>query len=104
MHCDDLADALVFLLKNYSGYGHVNVGSGEEVSIKELAEMIRDIFGFEGELVWDDSKPDGTPPKLMDSNHLTMLGWDYSRCLKKGIEPTYLEWKKQTKPLSFCKP
>ncbi|WIV49740.1 GDP-L-fucose synthase [Marivivens sp. LCG002] len=89
MHCDDLADALVFLLKNYSGYEHINVGSGEEVSIKELAEMIRDIVGFEGELVWDSSKPDGTPRKLLDSSHLNTSGWNNNRPLKKGVCTTY---------------
>lgn len=85
MHCDDLADALVFLLKNYSGYEHVNVGSGEEVTIKELAEMIRDIVGFEGELVWDTSKPDGTPRKLISTSFLDTQGWKKKVDLKNGI-------------------
>jgi len=92
MHCDDLADALVFLLKNYSGYEHVNVGSGEEVSIKELAEMIRDVVGFEGKLVWDSNKPDGTPKKLMDSRNIKRMGWASLINLRKGIEHTYINW------------
>lgn len=89
MHCDDLADALVFLLKNYSGYEHINVGSGEEVSIKELAEMIAGVVGFEGELVWDTSKPDGTPRKLMDSARLREMGWENKQTLLNGIVQVY---------------
>lgn len=90
MHCDDLADALVFLLKEYSGYEHVNVGSGVEVTIKELAETIAAIVGYDATLIWDTSKPNGTPRKLMDSARLKEMGWDNARTLKNGIEQTYL--------------
>lgn len=89
MHCDDLADALVFLLKEYSGYEHVNVGSGVEVTIRELAETIASVVGYEAELVFDASKPDGTPRKLMDSGRLRDMGWDRSRELRAGIEDAY---------------
>ncbi len=92
MHCDDLADALIFLLKTYSGDAHVNVGSGHEVSIKELAETIAQIVGYEATLSWDSSKPDGTPRKLMDSERLRSFGWRNTRGLKEGIEQTYRDW------------
>lgn len=89
MHCDDLADALVFLLMEYSGYEHVNVGSGVEVTIKELAETIAAVVGYDATLIWDTSKPNGTPRKLMDSSRLKEMGWDNARTLKNGIEQTY---------------
>ena len=73
MHCDDLANALLFLLKDYSGYEHINVGSGDEVSIRELVDVIAEVVGFEAKIVWDKSKPDGTPRKLMDSSNLHSL-------------------------------
>ncbi|KAI3695633.1 hypothetical protein L1987_78632 [Smallanthus sonchifolius] len=91
LHVDDLADAVVFLLENYSDLGHVNVGSGKEVSIKELAELVKEVVGFEGELVWDSSKPDGTPRKLMDSSTLANLGWEPKISLRDGLVGTY-EW------------
>ncbi len=75
MHVDDLADALVFLLENYSAADHINVGTGQEVTIAEVAQTIADTVGFTGELVFDASRPDGTPRKLMDSARLLALGW-----------------------------
>lgn len=92
LHCDDLADALVFLLKHYSAYEQVNVGSNSEVTIKELAETIAEVVGYEAELVFDSSKPDGTPRKLMDSSRLHELGWNNARSLKDGIASTYKHW------------
>ncbi|MBY6047132.1 GDP-L-fucose synthase family protein [Vannielia litorea] len=89
LHCDDLADALVFLLKAYDGDAPVNVGSGVEVSIRELAEVIADVVGYEAELVFDASKPDGTPRKLMDSSKLHAMGWNDARSLREGIAETY---------------
>lgn len=89
MHCDDLADALVFLLKEYSGHEHVNVGSGVEVSIQKLAETIASVVGYEAELVFDGTKPDGTPRKLMDSSRLRAMGWDRSRNLEDGVTDAY---------------
>ena len=92
MHCDDLADALIFLLKNYSEYEHINVGSGVEVSIRELTETIADIVGYKATLKWDKSKPDGTPRKLMDTSKLHSLGWNNCRSLSDGVSQTYDEW------------
>ena len=92
LHCDDLADALVFLLKNYSEYEHINVGSSSEITIKELAETIAKVVGYEAELVFDSSKPDGTPRKLMDSSRLHELGWNNARSLGEGIASTYQHW------------
>ncbi|EEF38575.1 putative GDP-L-fucose synthase 2 [Ricinus communis] len=89
LHVDDLADAVVFLMERYSGIEHVNVGSGKEVTIKELAEQMREVVGFQGQLVWDSSKPDGTPRKLMDSSKLLGLGWSPKVSLKDGLVDTY---------------
>ncbi|MBN8189818.1 GDP-L-fucose synthase [Salipiger thiooxidans] len=95
LHCDDLADALVFLLKEYSGYEHVNVGSGTEVTIRELAETIARVVGYEAELTFDATKPDGTPRKLMDSSRLADMGWSRARPLEDGIAQTYEHWLAQ---------
>ena len=92
LHCDDLADALVFLLKNYSEYEHINVGSGSEVTIRGLAETIAKVVGYDAELVFDATKPDGTPRKLMDSGRLHSLGWNDARSLEDGIANTYAHW------------
>ena len=92
LHCDDLADALVFLLRSYSGDDHINVGSGVEVTIKELAETIAEAVGYDAALTWDTTKPDGTPRKLMDSSRLHALGWNNARDLKEGIAQTYADW------------
>lgn len=89
LHVDDLADAIVFLLENYSDLEHVNVGSGKEVTIKELAELVKETVGYEGEILWDSSKPDGTPRKLMDSSKLAGLGWEPKISLKDGLRYTY---------------
>ncbi|GAB5504376.1 GDP-L-fucose synthase [Pyruvatibacter sp.] len=91
MYADDCADALVHLLQHYSGESHVNVGTGEEVSIRELAETMCEVVGFDGELVFDASKPDGTPRKLMDSSLLRGMGWSPKVQLKQGIARTY-DW------------
>lgn len=97
MHSDDLADALVFLLKTYSGYDHINVGSGVEVSIRTLAETIARVVGYEAELTFDSTKPDGTPRKLMDSTRLHALGWNDARTLEDGIRHTYEIWRADPK-------
>jgi GDP-L-fucose synthase len=91
LHADDMADACVFLMKNYSEGGLINIGVGEDLSIKELAEMIKDITGYNGKIVFDSSKPDGTPRKLMDVTKLSTLGWNASIELKKGIEDVFKE-------------
>ena len=86
MHADDLAAACLHLMTHYSDYGHVNVGSGEEISIGDLALLIAEVFGYGGEIVQDDSKPDGTPRKLMDSSRLAALGFRASTPLRRGLE------------------
>lgn len=89
MYVDDLADACVFLLKEYSGDEHVNVGSSQEVSIRGLAELIAGIVGFKGDLVFDHTKPDGTPRKLLDGSKLAGLGWTATHSLEDGIRKAY---------------
>ena len=92
MHVDDLADACYYLMQNYSETGFVNVGVGKDLSIKELAIMIKGIVGFEGDLTFDTSKPDGTPRKLMDVSKLTALGFKYRIELEDGIRSVYEEY------------
>ena len=89
LHVDDLADALVYLARNYSGAGFINIGSGEELSIGALAQIVARTVGFEGELVFDASKPDGTPRKLVDISKLDALGWRASIPLGEGIAGVY---------------
>lgn len=89
MFVDDLADACIFLMKKYSADEHVNVGSGQEISIRDLAKLIAEIVGFEGELVFDKTKPDGTPRKLLDSSKLAQLGWTATHSLADGIRAAY---------------
>ena len=89
MHVDDLADALVHLLKTYSGLTHINIGSGEEISIHELAQCVADTVGFNGKLVFDSSKPDGAMHKLLDATRMNKLDWAPSIHLKEGLESTY---------------
>jgi GDP-L-fucose synthase len=91
LHSDDLGRACVFLIENYDDEVAINVGVGEDVSIKELAELIQGIVGFEGEIDWDSSKPDGTPRKLLDVSRLEALGWKPTIALEQGIKSTY-EW------------
>jgi len=91
LHVDDCADGLVHVLKHYSGYEHVNIGSGEDVSILELAETVCEVVGFQGEIVKDTSKPDGTPRKLMSADRLRAMGWAPRIGLRDGIASTY-QW------------
>lgn len=91
LHVDDLASACLFLLEKYDSPEIINVGWGEDISIRELAELICDIVGFEGQLAWDDAKPDGTPRKLLDVTSLQNLGWRPTIPLRDGIAQTY-EW------------
>ena len=89
LYVDDLADASVFLMNSYSGNETVNVGSGIELPIKELAEGIKDAVGFKGEVVFDPSKLDGTPRKLLDSSKLTSMGWKAKTGLREGLRLAY---------------
>ena len=92
LHVDDLADACVFLLKTYSDEGHVNVGSGSDLPIRELAEMVSRVVGFAGGIVTDESKPDGTPRKLMNSEKLLSMGWQPRIGLEQGIADAYRDF------------
>ena len=89
MYVDDLADACVFLMQEYNDKLFLNIGTGEEVTIKDLAMIVKDVTGFEGGIEFDSSKPDGTPRKLMDSTRLHKLGWKHKTSLREGIEKTY---------------
>lgn len=89
LHVDDLARGVVFCLDNYDGYEHINCGAGSEVTIRELAETVQRVVGFSGRLVFDTTKPDGTPRKLMDSSRLRDLGWTPQISLDEGIADAY---------------
>jgi GDP-L-fucose synthase len=96
IHADDLADACLFLMETHNDSGLVNIGVGEDISILDLAKMVKQIVGYEGEILTDTSKPDGTPRKLMDVSKLTNLGWKASISLEVGIKKVYEEIKNQT--------
>jgi GDP-L-fucose synthase len=91
LHVDDLADACCFLMEHYNESATINVGSGEEISIKDLALLVKEIVGYSGELTFNTSKPDGTPRKLLDVSRIHKLGWKHSISLKEGIEAVYRE-------------
>ncbi|MBA2587650.1 MAG: GDP-L-fucose synthase [Alphaproteobacteria bacterium] len=97
LHVDDCASALVFLLKNYSGDGHINVGYGDDVTIDELAREVMAVVGYAGTLEHDTSKPDGTPRKLMSSAKLTAMGWTPQISLEQGLAGTYAWFTEQEK-------
>lgn len=94
MHVDDLADAMLFLLKNYSEEDHINVGAGKDITIKELANLICNIIEFKGELIFDNTKPDGTPKKLLNSSRINELGWRPKISIKDGLEKTINDYIK----------
>ncbi|MCL5017610.1 MAG: GDP-L-fucose synthase [Patescibacteria group bacterium] len=93
LHVDDLANACVFLMNNYNDSEIVNIGTGEDLSIKELAKMIKDVVGYKGKINWDSTKPDGTPRKLLDVSKLNNLGWKYKIKLSDGLKTTYEYFK-----------
>ncbi len=95
LHADDLGDACVFLMNTYEGEKFVNIGSGTDLTIQELALLIKDIVGFEGEITHDLTKPDGTPRKLMDVSYLHSLGWKHKIELPEGIKQVYEDFKKK---------
>ena len=99
LHVDDLADGCLFLMDNYDEAEHVNVGSGQDVTIKELAETVKNIVDFKGELTFNTDKPDGTPRKLMDVSKLAVMGWDYKIELSEGIYTVYEAYKQSTASL-----
>lgn len=88
-HADDAADAVVLLMDRYSGEEHVNVGSGQEVTVRELAKMVREVVGYEGRVVWDDSRPDGVMRRLLDSSKMRALGWKPKVELRDGLHDLY---------------
>jgi len=89
MYVDDLADACLFLMKEYDDKLFVNIGTGEEVTIKDLALLVKQVVGYEGDIIFDSSKPDGTPRKLMDSSRLHNLGWKHKTTLQEGLKQAY---------------
>lgn len=97
LYVDDLADALAFLLENYDSPEVINVGCGKDVTIRGLAEIVSEVVGFKGELIFDPSKPDGTPRKLLDTSRLEKLGWTPRVSLRDGIEQTY-QWYLRSSP------
>ena len=92
LYVDDLADACVFLMNNYSGNETVNLGTGKELSIKQLTELVAKVVGYTGKISWDSTKPDGTPRKLLDVSKLSSLGWHYKTELEDGIGLTYADF------------
>jgi GDP-L-fucose synthase len=94
LHVDDLAEACYYLMMNYNEKDFLNIGTGEDLSIKELALLVKEIVGFKGELKFDASKPDGTPRKLMDVSKIHAQGWKHKINLKEGIQKVYEEFKK----------
>ena len=96
LYVDDLADACVFLMKNYDSPDFINVGSSDEITIKKLSELIRDAVGFTGEIIWDTSLPNGTPRRKMDNSKLTALGWSSPTSFSEGLKNT-IEWYKENK-------
>jgi len=96
LHTDDLANACTFLLENYDDDAPINVGWGRDISIADLAVLIAEIVGYEGQIQWDSSKPDGTPRKLLDTSKINSLGWEPQISLRDGIESTYKWFKVQT--------
>ena len=93
LHVDDLAQACLHLMDVHNDAGWINVGTGEDVTIKELAETVARVVGFKGELVWDKAKPDGTPRKLLDVSKMTALGWRATTPLERGIEAVYVDFQ-----------
>jgi GDP-L-fucose synthase len=90
LHVDDLAEGIFTVLRDYSETEPINLGSGKEYYIGELAELIKDITGYQGEIVFDSTKPDGTPRKILDSSRIKSLGWKPNYELKEGLKNTYL--------------
>jgi GDP-L-fucose synthase len=101
LHVDDLADACYFLMMNYNGEGFVNIGVGEDLSIKDLAILIQEIVGYNGDLKFDPLKLDGTPRKVMDVSRLHSLGWRHKISLKEGITKVYMEVKEKLVPATL---
>lgn len=100
LHADDLAQACALLLRSYDGDEPVNIGCGHDLTIRQLAEMVRTVVGYSGDIAWDDSKPDGTPRKLLDISRLAALGWKPAVDLRQGIAGVYADWQTRRSPSS----
>jgi GDP-L-fucose synthase len=96
LHADDLADACLFLMDNYEAEEHINIGVGHDMPIRDLAELVRTVVGYKGEIHWDSSKPDGTPRKLMDVSRIHALGWRHSIELEDGLRQVYRDIDKSS--------
>jgi GDP-L-fucose synthase len=95
LYVDDLAEACLYLMENYNDSEIINVGTGKDISIKELSHLISEVIGFYGKIIYDSSKPDGTPRKLLDVSNLKNLGWNYKTELREGIILTYNHFLKE---------
>ena len=93
LYVDDLAEASIYLLENYDGAQQVNVGVGQDVTIRELAEIVAEEVGYKGEILWDTTKPDGTPRKLLDVSLLTSMGWKAKTSLREGIRLAIADYR-----------
>jgi GDP-L-fucose synthase len=96
LYVDDFADACVYLLKNYSGAQFINVGTGKDVSIAEFADIVADVVGYRGKIIFDPSKPDGTPRKLLDISLLSSFGWTAEVPLREGLKKAYADFLENT--------
>jgi GDP-L-fucose synthase len=99
LYVDDLAEALLFLMHSYSGESHINVGTGEDVTIRDLADTVKTVTGYTGTIVWDPSVPDGTPRKLLNVEKIHALGWHHRTDLPDGIRRVY-DWYRGNPPCS----
>ena len=93
MFVDDLADAVIFLMNQYNEPGHINIGTGIDMSVSELSETIKELTGYQGEIRFDTTKPDGTPRKLLDTTKLNGMGWKASIPFEEGLQKTYASFK-----------
>lgn len=92
---DDIADACLFLMNNYNEAKSINIGGGEEITIKNLAFLIKEIVNYTGDIVFDDSKPDGTPRKILDSSKINFIGWNPTTGFREGIKMSYIDFKER---------
>jgi GDP-L-fucose synthase len=102
LHVDDCAEACVFLMNEYSDSQPINVGAGNDITIAELALLMAGVTGYKGEVKWDDSMPDGTPRKLLDSSRINTLGWQPKISLREGLEMTHEWYKNKDHTVSIC--
>jgi GDP-L-fucose synthase len=97
MYSLDMAEACIFLMENYNSSEIINIGTGEDITIRELAALISEVIGYKGEIRWDNTKPDGTPQKLLDVSRLHSMGWKHKTSLKDGLRLTYQDFLKTKK-------